>query len=135
MTAHLAAVVLALILPTVPGKLNPQVKPATIRSTICVKGWTATIRPSSTYTRQVKLKQLVALGYTDKNPADYEEDHFVSLELGGAPDSELNLWPQPWAQARPDDTHENRYHQLVCNGTWGLNYARRVEMRWKRAHG
>ena len=28
-----------------PGVLNPDVTPGTIRSTICKKGWTATIRP------------------------------------------------------------------------------------------
>jgi hypothetical protein len=28
------------------------------------------------------------------NPKDYEEDHLISLELGGAPRDPKNLWPQ-----------------------------------------
>jgi len=30
---------------TTPGAINPDVRPDTIRSTICVEGWTRTVRP------------------------------------------------------------------------------------------
>jgi hypothetical protein len=46
-------------------------------------------------------------------------DHLVSLELGGDPNSPLNLWPEP-NKARaagvnnPKDKVENTLRKLVC---------------------
>ena len=34
-----------------PGALNPEVTQATIGATICVRGWTQTVRPPQAYTR------------------------------------------------------------------------------------
>lgn len=114
-----------------PGAANPAVTPATIHSTICVSGWTATIRPPASYTTALKERQL-ASGYAyhgDLNPADYEEDHLISLELGGSPDSGRNLWPEPYATtdgARVKDRVENRLHTLVCSGAISLAVAQRA---------
>ncbi|MFG2935874.1 hypothetical protein [Streptomyces sp. NPDC048282] len=58
-----------------PGDFNPDVTQSTIDSTICVSGWTATVRPSSSYTTALKKKQIVEYGYTDTSTSDYEEDH------------------------------------------------------------
>ncbi len=107
-----------------PGATNPAVTPATIHATICVPGWTATIRPSAAYTTGLKRRQLAA-GYTwrgNTRLADYEEDHLIPLELGGAPSSPLNLWPQPYAGtgARVKDRVENRLRALVCAGRLDL---------------
>src|SRR6266550_368748 len=63
--------------------LNPDVTPETIRETICVVGWTATIRPPSTYTSKLKSQQMLSERLSG-TAADYEEDHRVPLELGGA---------------------------------------------------
>ena len=38
--------------------LNPAVTPATIGSTICVSGWTATVRPPESYTEDLKRSQI-----------------------------------------------------------------------------
>src|SRR3989442_704664 len=81
---------------TTPGVTNPQVTQANIQQTICVRGWTDTIRPSKSYTDKLKQQQLQAARYTDKTPAHYEEDHFISLELGGQPLDSKNLWPEMW---------------------------------------
>ena len=48
-----------------PGVLNPAVTQATIHSTICVSGWTATIRPGSPYTGALKVQQIAQYGYGD----------------------------------------------------------------------
>jgi len=118
-----------------PGATNPAVTQATIRATICVAGWTATIRPPAAYTTRLKRQQLAA-GYAyrgDMNPADYEEDHLISLELGGAPSSALNLWPEPYAGtgARAKDRVENRLHALVCSGRLPLATAQRaIAVNW-----
>ena len=39
-----------------PGALNPDVTQVNIHSTICVPGWTATIRPPPDYTDALKVK-------------------------------------------------------------------------------
>ena len=103
-----------------PGAVNPSVTQANIGQTICVSGWTATVRPPSSFTTGLKEKQL-ATGYTYKGDTatkDYEEDHLISLEIGGAPSAEANLWPEPYNSpegARVKDVIENKLHSLVCD--------------------
>jgi hypothetical protein len=114
-----------------PGATNVDVTQGTINSTICVKGWTATIRPPSTYTTGLKKQQL-ATGYTlggDTLTSDYEEDHLISLELGGSPTSAFNLWPEPYIApdgARVKDQLENKLRELVCAGTIQLATAQQA---------
>jgi hypothetical protein len=105
-----------------PGALNPDVKQSTIGSTICVSGWTATVRPPTSYTNPLKVQQIAQYGYTDTSTADYEEDHFIPLELGGAPRDPQNLWPEPRKAATGEtasskDGVETKLKNLVCNGT------------------
>lgn len=112
-----------------PGAYNPAVTQATIRKTICVSGWTATVRPPASYTNALKVQQIAQYGYSDTNPADYEEDHFVPLELGGAPRDPRNLWPEPRygnEPAQSKDTVENRLKKAVCGGQVTLDAARRA---------
>ncbi|WP_035803427.1 hypothetical protein [Kitasatospora mediocidica] len=104
-----------------PGALNPDVTQATIDSTICVSGWTTTIRPSTSYTNKLKAQQIIAYGYSDTNMSDYEEDHFIPLELGGAPKDPNNLWPEPHYNAgggtsTQKDAVENALKKAVCSG-------------------
>ena len=114
-----------------PGATNPAVTQATIHATICLTGYTKTVRPSSTYTTALKRRQLAA-GYTyrgDLDTSDYEEDHLISLELGGSPASVKNLWPEPYAAtegARVKDKIENELHDLVCSGRLSLRTAQRL---------
>ena len=125
-----------------PGATNPAVTPATFRATICVAGWTATVRPPSSYTTALKREQIAAYGYSDARLADYEEDHLIPLELGGAPADPANLWPEPYAVsladgtpdgARVKDQLEDRLHDLVCTGALGLATAQReITADWVR---
>lgn len=78
-----------------PGVTNPDVTQGSIGSTICKSGWTKTIRPPVSYTNKLKAQGIKDYGYTDTNMSDYEEDHFLPLELGGAPRDPKNLWPEP----------------------------------------
>jgi len=41
-----------------PGFVNAAVTQANIHQTICVSGWTATVRPPTSYTTQLKKKQI-----------------------------------------------------------------------------
>jgi hypothetical protein len=124
-----------LLLPAIPGALNPRVTQRTIEATVCVAGWTRTVRPPVSYTNALKRRQIAALGYRDPDPADYEEDHLVPLELGGNPTSPRNLWPEPRAQAAASDPVENRLHRRLCAGELTLRAARAQIVRFKRAHG
>ena len=62
----------------------------------------------------------------------YEEDHLISLELGGAPADPRNLWPEPYADSLPDwrstgaatkDGFETTLKDEVCAGTITLAQA------------
>src|SRR5712691_27286 len=74
-----------------PGVANPDVTQNNIDQTICVSGWTKTIRPPVSYTSKLKVDQIKECGYKDKRPGDYEEDHLISLQLGGHPTDPRNL--------------------------------------------
>jgi len=120
-----------------PGSYNPAVTQSTIGSTICVSGWTATVRPPSSYTTALKIQQIVEYGYSDTSTADYEEDHLVPLELGGAPKAATNLWPEPRSgtkTAANKDTVENKLKAAVCAGTVTLSAARTaIKTNWMTA--
>ena len=104
-----------------PGAVDPRVTQANTRSTICVRGYTKQIRPLAKYTSDLKRKQIARYGYEDRRLRDYEEDHLISLELGGSPTSPKNLWPEPrhvvggWG-ADAKDQLENELHRRVCRG-------------------
>jgi hypothetical protein len=114
-----------------PGALNPDVTPATTRSTICSRGWTQTIRPPSSFTSPLKREQMRVYGFAG-TAADYEEDHFISLELGGAPNDPKNLWPERRPQADVVDGVENDLNAQVCSGQLSLAEAQRklAELKW-----
>lgn len=106
-----------------PGATNPAVTQATIGTTICVSGWTATVRPSTSFTNALKAAQIKAR-HLPGAIAGYEEDHWIPLELGGAPSDPRNLWPEPrrgpHASAAAKDRAENRLKAAVCAGSLSL---------------
>jgi hypothetical protein len=99
-----------------PGVVNPDVTQGDIRTTICKSGWTATIRPPVSVTDKLKREQIVAYGYADTKLGSYEEDHLISLELGGSPADPKNLWPEPGASPNAKDKVENALKSAVCSG-------------------
>ena len=117
-----------------PGALNPHVTQATIHATICVRGWTKTVRPPVEYTNALKVKQMGEYGETGE-PSDYQEDHLISLELGGAPTDPRNLWPEPYPRASEMDRTENDLNAKVCSGAMALPDAQRKESEIKHTDG
>jgi hypothetical protein len=116
--------------------VNPDVTPETIKSTICVHGWTKTVRPPVTYTNRVKREEMENAGIPWERAREIELDHRVPLALGGAPAAPENLWLQTWAPAAPDgwkvdanarakDHLEVRLRNLVCAGELDLREAQR----------
>jgi len=123
-----------------PGATDPNVTQENIGSTICVSGYTSTVRPSSAYTSSLKISQLQGSysRYADLKTGDFEEDHLISLEIGGSPSSPKNLWPEPYKGsygARLKDRLENKLHSLVCSGGLALKTAQRaISTNWIAAY-
>jgi len=131
--------------PTVtPGVANQDITQAKIDQTICNPNWsTKIIRPPASYTNTLKQQQLATSKFKDKTPSHYEEDHFISLELGGHPRDPKNLWPEMWGTpgtpltskgpfphhlvgAKTKDAVENALHKEVCAGTLTLQEAQEI---------
>jgi hypothetical protein len=117
-----------------PGVLNPDVTQATVADTICVKGWTRTVRPPTDYTNALKLRQMRAYRETGL-PSAYQEDHLISLELGGHPTDPRNLWPEPYPRASQVDQLENDLNAKVCAGSLTLAEAQEQESALKHGEG
>jgi hypothetical protein len=117
-----------------PGVVNPEVRQETIAGTICKRGWTRTIRPPTSYTAALKLRQMREYG-VGGDPSGYQEDHLISLELGGHPTDPRNLWPEPQPHAGEVDRIENELNGKVCSGELTLAEAQRRESELKHRSG
>lgn len=130
-----------------PGAIHPAATQDSLDETVCKAGWAASIRPPSGYTSALKVAQILEYGYADKDPRDYQEDHLVPLELGGAPRDKRNLWPEPNTITLADGTSigskekddlEDYLHDQVCSGSMllaeaQLSIARDWIAAWERA--
>lgn len=67
----------------------------------------------------------------------YEDDHLISLELGGS-NSNSNRWPQSYSgkwNARVKDKLETHLHYLVCRGAMTQPQAQReISTNWIKAY-
>jgi hypothetical protein len=114
-----------------PGVTNPNIKQSNIGQNICKRAWagkswtgknpytgkqatgTSTLRPPTSYTSKLKKIQMQEYGLTGK-PSDYEEDHLISLQLGGNPVDPRNLWPERPGSPNNKDKFENYLNAMVC---------------------
>lgn len=113
-----------------PGATNPEVTQATIDSTICVRGWTRTVRAPKSATARIKTERMAAYGVPESRRSTVELDHLIPLELGGG-NTEANLWPEvsdiPGAGFRNHkDAVERRLNEQVCAGRITLVDAQRA---------
>jgi len=117
-----------------PGVLSAAVTQATIDQTICRPGWTKTVRPPTTYTNDLKRRGLAQYGLRGP-PSAFQEDHMISLELGGDPTDPRNLWPEPYPRATAVDRIENELNRRVCTRSLSLAEAQVRESALKHAVG
>jgi len=117
-----------------PGVVNADVKPGSLAATICKHGWTSTIRPPSSYTDNLKVEQMKVYRRRG-SPSDYQEDHLISLELGGDPTDPKNLWPEPRPRAEKVDGIENDLNDAICSGSMSLSEAQRRISEIKHTSG
>ncbi len=115
-----------------PGVAATDVTQENIQTTICVANFTKPPRrPPSTYTDGLKEVGFTQYGLTDQKKSDYEEDHLISLELGGDPRDPKNLWPEAYKASVPDggarykDKVEKYLNHQVCHGHMTLTEAQK----------
>jgi hypothetical protein len=114
---------------------DPTVTPGVARplttAEVCTTRWGRDRRHVT-----IAMKKSVAAAYGVRwvERSNYEFDHLIPRELGGA-DDVRNLWPQTWANARVKDRRENALHRAVCAGTMSLTAAQDEMRRWGRAEG
>lgn len=117
-----------------PGATNSNVTQSDIYSTICVSGWTSTVRPPTSYTNPLKVASIQDYKYNDTYLGDYEEDHLIPLELGGSPTSVYNLWAEPHQgnyTSYQKDALENNLNAQVCDGKMQLVQAQQeIATNW-----
>ena len=119
-----------------PGAIDAKVTETTLKKTVCRSGgYTRRVRPPASLTEPAKRQLLRA--YSLSGPlSEYELDHLVPLELGGASDVR-NLWPEqnigkpsdydPGALgSNAKDGVEDRLHQAVCAGQVSLTAAQQA---------
>jgi hypothetical protein len=125
-----------------PGAIDPRVTQSNVRNTICRRGYTASVRPPFEYTNAMKHRVMRIYG-AKGSIHDYELDHLIPLELGGCPDCEANLWPEPrnvFPGASEKDEVESYLHAQVCSGAMPLAETQRaIAADWyavyERLHG
>lgn len=118
--------------------------PGLTAADVCAPGYARAARKSADAGIR-RLKPVVAQAYGVR-PSDwkrYEFDHFVPITLGGHPDSEKNLWPQPhrnvagvgaWG-SEAKDRLEDRLHLEVCSGKISLKAAQEeIASDWTEAY-
>lgn len=115
-----------------PGATNPAVTQTNLSSTICMHGYTKTIRPSAYITGKEKKANALSYGYTG-SLRTFEYDHEISLELGGDPNDPRNLWVEPASPGHtgnsvtnPKDGVENKIKTAVCSGKITLKQAQQA---------
>ena len=125
-----------------PGALNPNVTQANIKDNVCKANWTATVRPPVSYTNKLKATQMASIYKSliatfGTSASNYEEDHLISLQLGGSPTDPKNLWPEPYAgnNAHRKDVIETKLKTLICSGKIKLADAQKaISTNWVAAY-
>lgn len=117
-----------------PGAINPAVT----LGQLCPVAHTAKWRPPTSYTNKLKATQLASkYDYVDSagphqfTAPETEEDHLISLELGGSPTAVSNLWPEPHASLNEKDKVESSAHAAICAGRLTLPQAQQgIATNW-----
>jgi hypothetical protein len=114
--------------------LNSAVTQETIDQTICVKGWTKTVRPPVSYTGPLKHRMMVESGVPPEGEPSIKLDHKIPLTLGGSPESIQNLILQPDDEAKDKDRVEVCLARTVCAGKITLVEAQKaIWDNWRSA--
>lgn len=113
--------------------VNPDVTPENIHETICVSGWSGSVRPPQIYTDRVKKHLMREAGIPLEDIHEYILDHVIPISSGGSPTALSNLRLQRREESLEKDRAENRSHQFICDGRLDLRSAQRtMATDWRR---
>lgn len=119
------------------GTLSKLVTEKNIRKTVCVSGYTKTVRPPVSFTNSLKIMMFKQTHLTG-SVKSFELDHFVPLSLGGSPKDTDNLWLQSWDGefgALNKDKLETQLHRDLCNNKVTLKKAQQCFLvDWKQCY-
>lgn len=119
-----------------PGSVDPRVTPDNVSSTICRRGYAASVRPSREVSHQLKIQVARNYGMGQVPFSTIELDHLIPLSLGGS-SAVSNLWPQRRRgphNAEDKDAIGERLHALVCSGRLALREGQRaIATNWETA--
>jgi hypothetical protein len=120
-----------------PGEADPAVTQANVQQTICRSGYTSRVRR----TTQAMVSQVfAAYSLPLEWRSDFEVDHLIPLELGGA-DTIRNLWPQPYCPTKKERAAANcgvkpaaygLQQRSICAPCFGAREKDVVETTFKR---
>jgi hypothetical protein len=102
-----------------PGEANP----ALTRGVLCAPGFRT--RAYRHVTEAQKRAAYARYGVVSHAASEYEVDHLIALEDGGA-NSDANLWPEPAPGYHEKDVVETWVHRQVCAGALDLAQAQRM---------
>jgi hypothetical protein len=103
--------------------LNPLVDQSSIEQTICLPGWSRTVRPPQSTTKPIKLAPFRGAALPDEAFESAILDHRIPIELGGSPDDARNLALQEAEESREKDGVEHCLRRAVCLGVVTLEEA------------
>jgi hypothetical protein len=133
---YIPIALLVFVAPTFAEELpvNPDVKEATIASTICKPGWVKAVRPSAHEWNRIKREKLLAAGLTEADKNRFELDYIIPPSLGGAPDNPNNFQLKPGNEVSQRKALEDCLPRLVCERRLLLDEVRKAVWRdWRAA--
>jgi len=114
--------------------LSPIVNQETIKQTVCVHGWTKTVRPPVSYTGSIKRRMMSDIGVPPEGEKDITLDHRIPLALGGSADDLRNFMLQPDDESKDKDRVEVCLARSVCSGRVTLAEAQlAIWTNWRSA--
>lgn len=115
--------------------LNPDVSQETIQQTICVKGYSATVRQSTTYTNPIKYRLMRQDGIPESESSGWALDHRIPISLGGHPRSLGNLQLLTAKENSRKSRIEVKLLCYVCVGQMPLSHAQQeIAGGWQAAY-
>jgi hypothetical protein len=126
-----------------PGATDPRVTQENIHSTICVPGYSKSVRPPVAVTNKLKRQVMQEYGMEGQDLATVEGDHIIPISSGGCAgpdvgcDFHANFFPQLWTgpnNAHDKDKIEWALHRMICSGRISLSEAqKRIATDWEHA--
>ncbi len=115
--------------------LNPDVSQSTIQQTICVKGYSSTVRPSTSYTNPIKFRLMRQEGIPESDKSEWALDHRIPISLGGHPRALSNLQLLTATENSRKARIEAKLLCYVCAGQMPLAQAQQeIAAGWQAAY-